>query len=74
MVERLLHLMNSSLQPDIRAESSHEIPHQYLSADKARRLLNWAPRYDLDDALRETIAWYRTFLERRDVAPNKHAA
>jgi hypothetical protein len=25
-------------------------------------MLGWAPRYDLDGALGETIAWYRDFL------------
>jgi CDP-glucose 4,6-dehydratase len=62
MVQRILRLMGSELQPDIRAEARHEIPHQYLSAAKARSALAWQPRYELDDALRETIAWYQTYF------------
>ncbi len=62
MTHRILRLMNSSLKPDIRAEARNEIPHQYLSAEKARRMLGWSPRYALDDALAETIAWYRGYF------------
>jgi CDP-glucose 4,6-dehydratase len=58
MVERILRLMNSSLEPDIHGEAINEIPHQYLSAQKAREMLGWRPKYDLDEALRETIDWY----------------
>jgi len=37
MVERLLALMGSELGArDVRNEATHEIPHQYLSAAKAR--------------------------------------
>ncbi len=62
MVKRLLALTGSGLEPDIRNEAKHEIPHQYLSAAKAREMLGWAPRYDLDSALGETVGWYREFL------------
>ena len=37
LVERLLGLMNSKLEPDVRSEATNEIRHQYLSAAKARR-------------------------------------
>jgi CDP-glucose 4,6-dehydratase len=63
MVNLLLQLMRSDLTPDIRAESKHEIQHQYLSAQKARTLLNWQPKYNMEDALLETISWYRSYLD-----------
>lgn len=62
MVKLILKLMNSKLEPDIRNEASNEIPHQYLSAEKARNVLGWNPLYDLEAALSETIGWYETFL------------
>jgi CDP-glucose 4,6-dehydratase len=61
MVRIILRLMGSDLEPDIRGEASHEIKHQYLSAARARQMLGWAPRYHLEEALAETIAWYRAF-------------
>jgi CDP-glucose 4,6-dehydratase len=61
MVQRILSLMSSPLTPDVRGEATNEIKHQYLSAEKARRMLAWSPGYELDEALTETIAWYRHF-------------
>src|SRR5262249_123349 len=54
MVRRLLRLMGSALEPDVRGEATNEIKHQYLSAEKARRMLDWSPHYGLDEALAET--------------------
>lgn len=62
LVERILALMDSDLEPDVRNEAVNEIHHQYLSADKARRLLNWRPLFTLDEGLRLTIDWYKEFL------------
>jgi CDP-glucose 4,6-dehydratase len=59
---KVLTLMGSDLQPDVRNEASGEILKQHLSAEKARRVLGWAPRYALEDGLKKTIGWYRTLL------------
>jgi CDP-glucose 4,6-dehydratase len=50
------------LAPDVRAESRNEIPAQYLDPSKARAMLGWSPRVGLQQGLRRTVAWYRTFL------------
>lgn len=52
------------LEPDIRATASHEIESQHLSAEKARRVLGWRPRWSVADALAETVAWYRGHLRK----------
>jgi CDP-glucose 4,6-dehydratase len=62
LTEKILSVMGSDLRPDVRNEASNEIKHQYLSAAKARRMLDWAPLYSLDGALEKTIAWYREYL------------
>jgi CDP-glucose 4,6-dehydratase len=62
IVQRILALMGSSLSPDVRNEATNEIRHQYLSADKARRILGWSPLFDLPEGLKRTIAWYRTHV------------
>ena len=41
---------------------SNEIKHQYLSAEKARKKLDWRPLYTLDQGLQETIEWYKDFF------------
>jgi CDP-glucose 4,6-dehydratase len=62
LVDRLLALMNSKVEPEIRNEAVNEIRHQYLSAEKARNLLGWKPLFTLEEGLRRTIDWYRDFL------------
>ncbi len=63
IVQHILEAMNSSeLQPQILNQASHEIPEQYLSADKARSLLNWQPLWSLSDGLARTVDWYREFF------------
>jgi CDP-glucose 4,6-dehydratase len=62
MVRRILRRMGSELEPDVQAVAHNEIRHQYLSAAKARHMLGWRPRYTLDEALDQTIAWYRDHL------------
>jgi UDP-N-acetylglucosamine 4-epimerase len=35
-----------------------DIPHSLASIDKAKRLLNYDPKYNLKDGLREAVKWY----------------
>jgi CDP-glucose 4,6-dehydratase len=63
LVKKVLSLMHKShLEPIILNQSKNEIKHQYLSAKKAHQMLNWQPKYNLDEALVETIDWYKQFL------------
>lgn len=62
LVARILKMMGSDLEPDVRNEAVNEIREQYLSAAKAREVLGWKPLFTLDEGLRHTINWYREFL------------
>ncbi len=63
LANKILALMGSNLQPQILATAAHEIPHQYLSAAKAREMLGWQPKFTLEEGLRRTIDWYKEFFE-----------
>ena len=63
LVQRILALMKSDLQPEVRNEVGNEIRRQYLSAARARKLLGWKPLFNLDEGLQRTITWYREFLK-----------
>jgi len=65
LVAKILAMMGSRLEPEILNQASNEIRHQYLSAEKARRVLGWKPLFTLDSGLERTIAWYREFLSGR---------
>src|SRR6185295_13342230 len=62
LVARILEVMGSDLEPDVRNEASNEIRDQYLDASKARTMLGWAPAFSLDAGLRATVAWYQEYF------------
>jgi len=76
LVQKILDKMKSGLRPEILNQASNEVRHQYLSAERARRLLGWAPQFTLDEGLERTIAWYRKFLSAqvRSTEPAEMAA
>jgi len=62
MVERILKLIGKGMQFDMRSDASNEISQQYLSAERAQRVLGWSPMFTLEEGLKRTIEWYREFL------------
>jgi CDP-glucose 4,6-dehydratase len=63
LTRKILRLMNrEDLEPVILNQAQGEIRDQHLSAAKARDVLDWRPRYTIDDALLETIEWYREYF------------
>lgn len=62
LVARIQQVLGTALVPQILGQASNEIRHQYLSAEKARKLLNWQPEFSLDSALARTVAWYQQHL------------
>lgn len=63
IVKRISAMMDSNLAPAILNETSNEIRHQYLSAEKARHILNWKPMFNLNEGLQKTINWYKEFFK-----------
>ncbi len=62
LVNKIKDIVGIDLAPIVQSEASNEIRHQYLSAEKARRLLDWQPRFTLDAALAHTVNWYKNYL------------
>jgi len=63
LVQKILQKMGSDLSPDVQNHPIKEIRKQYLSAQRARELLQWAPVFTMDEGLLRTIAWYRHLFE-----------
>jgi CDP-glucose 4,6-dehydratase len=59
-ITRLMHLEH--LKPMVLNDAEGEIKSQYLDAGKAKKILGWHPRYDLEQGLRETVAWYEGYF------------
>jgi CDP-glucose 4,6-dehydratase len=57
-------MRREDLDLDIRNGARSEIRHQYLDSGKARRTLDWRPRYTLDQGLSHCVRWYQEFFGR----------
>jgi CDP-glucose 4,6-dehydratase len=64
MVNKILRLMGSDLEPVVLNEANNEIAEQFLDASSARRELSWKAAFGHDDGLRRTIGWYRDHFGR----------
>lgn len=62
LVQLIQQAAGTTFEPDIRGVATHEIANQYLSAAKARAVLDWTPSYTVEDALTQTVSWYRDHL------------
>jgi CDP-glucose 4,6-dehydratase len=66
LVEKILKSTGrEDLKPRILNEANNEIPVQSLDSTKAKKLLNWKPRYGFDEGLKTTIDWYQKLLMAR---------
>lgn len=65
IVEKISHLMNKNhLAPIILNQAKAEIKDQYLTSEKARKMLNWESSFSLEEGLKETIHWYHGYLDK----------
>jgi len=59
------------LEPQILNTAKAEIRDQYLSSKKAKKVLQWSPRYDLETGLLETVSWYMRYFKEMGFAEDK---
>jgi CDP-glucose 4,6-dehydratase len=64
LVDLIQSAAETHLEPDVRGTATHEISHQYLSSAKAEKQLRWKPAYSIEEAMAETVAWYKALLGR----------
>jgi CDP-glucose 4,6-dehydratase len=62
LVDKILTLMKSELPVIVQNSTTNEIQEQWLSAEKANRMLNWYPAHTLEEGLTKTIKWYSDTL------------
>lgn len=59
LVETLLHVAGSTLEPAIEGTARGEIDRQVLASERAAQLLGWRAEIPLEEGLRRTVAWWR---------------
>jgi CDP-glucose 4,6-dehydratase len=68
VVDAILEVTGSGLQPVVENSARHEILHQYLDATRFRETTGWTPQHSFEDGLRRTVDWYRGRLAEREHA------
>jgi CDP-glucose 4,6-dehydratase len=64
IVQTIIQLSNfPEIEPIVLDEAKNEIPDQYLSSEKAKRVLGWQPQFTLSEGLKETMNWYESYLQ-----------
>jgi len=72
LVNRILSIAGvPELEPQIAADAPSEIDRQYLASGKAERLLGWGVTVGLDEGLKRSLSWYRSFLQADDSRPER---
>lgn len=67
VIDKILASMEKQhLRPQKSPETPFGIPHQYLSFQKAKRMLGWEPKVQFEEGLQRTIDWYVRYLEKTD--------
>ncbi len=61
------HIGRGSVEIEGVPPQLHEAGLLQLNCDKAHQLLNWAPRWQVEETLVQTALWYKAWLEGRDM-------
>lgn len=68
LVNKILQITGrDDLKPVIQNQWSNEIQEQYLSCEKAKKILGWRPRFTLEEGLLATFSWYKDFFGKIDM-------
>ncbi len=62
VVERVEKIIGRKIKTKILNIAKNEIPEQYLSSEKIRKLLGWKAQYNLEKGLKITVPWYEKIL------------
>ena len=64
LVEKIIFLSGEKSKiAKIEEQRSDEIKAQYVSFNKAVKLLSWNAKTDLTDGIKKTILWYRKYFK-----------
>jgi len=70
VVKKICRMMNFCDDPVIIGDGPNERPHTFESTKKTRELLDWLPKYDINNGLKETIEWYNMYFAENSRYPN----
>ncbi len=65
LVNKIIKVSGKNLKADVQGtkKPDAEIDKQYLSSEKAGKILGWQPKFSLEEGLKNTISWYEKYLK-----------
>ena len=63
LTEKFIEIWGKGKYEVIKSETNKESSYLQLDINKAKKKLNWSPRYNFDETLRETITWYKEYYK-----------
>ncbi len=67
LIKKIIKISGKDLKiKEVAEERKGEIESQYVSFNKATKLLGWTPKISLDVGLKKTVAWYSKSLYNRE--------
>ena len=63
VVDKISKILNNSVETKILNQAKTEIPKQYLDGSKIKQMINWEPKTNFEQAIRETFNWYEENLK-----------
>ena len=64
LAKKIYELCGKKPNYKILNQADYEIKQQYLSFKKAKRILDWKPKYTLEEGLKKTIEWHSNYFKR----------
>lgn len=65
LVNKMLNISKkANLKPEIKNTAKGEIKDQYLSCEKASKILNWKPSHSLEEGLTKSYQWYKRWFQK----------
>jgi CDP-glucose 4,6-dehydratase len=61
------HIGRGSVEIEASSPQHHEARLLQLNCDKAHQLLQWAPRWHVEETLKQTALWYKAWLEGQEM-------
>jgi len=65
LVKKIYRLAGKKPNYKILNQAKYEIKQQYLSSQKARKLLGWKAKTNLEEGFKKTIEWYRNWFNNK---------
>jgi len=67
LFNKIIKACGKNVKPKILNEAKNEIQSQYLSAEKAKNVLGWSAKINIDEGLKETVQWYKEYLKNNPI-------